>query len=187
MTNIKEKEVSQREIKIVDLFCGIGGFRKGFEQTGIKTKCVLSADIDEYATAVYNYNFKENKKPTDITKLKSEDIPDHDILMAGVPCQAWSIAGKRRGFEDARGTLWYDIFRIMDFKKPKYVLLENVKGLISHNDSKSLELILETISSIGYLVDFKILNSKDFGVPQNRERIFILAIRKEFVDETKHI
>lgn len=205
MIKINEKEVSQREIKIVDLFCGIGGFRKGFEQTGIKTKCVLSADIDEYATAVYNYNFKENKKPTDITKLKSEEIPDHDILCSGFPCQNFSIAGKRKGFNGTRGTLFFEICRIARDKKTPILFLENVKGLLSHGNrttgifydkckktystkqtrgseevtfkpsGETFSIIADKLYELDYVGEAGVINSKHHGVPQTRERVFIVG------------
>ena len=167
-------------IKFIDLFCGVGGFRIALENAG--HECVFSSDIDRYAGWVYEYKFGE-KPSGDITKINAEDIPDHDLLCGGVPCQSWSMAGKRRGFEDARGTLWYDVFRIAKVKKPKYLLLENVKGILSHDEGRSFEKILEAICEIGYVVDYTLVNSKYFGVPQNRERVFILAIRKDLVNK----
>ena len=193
------------KIKIIDLFGGIGGFRYGIENAGIKTKCVLYADIDKYATAVYNYNFKENWKPTDITKLKSEDIPDHDILCGGFPCQSFSTAGKRKGFNDTRGTLFFEICRIARDKKSPVLFLENVKGLLSHGNrttgifydkrkktystkqtrgsdevtlkasGETFGIIANTLYELDYLGEAGTLNSKHFGVPQNRERVFIIG------------
>ena len=187
------------EIKIVDLFSGIGGFRHGIENAVSKqvrdcgseqnlqnrrnstnperrqVTCVLLADIDKYATAVYNYNFKENWKPTDITKLKSEDIPDHDILCGGFPCVSFSIAGKRLGFKDTRGTLFFEIARIAKVKQPRFLFLENVKGLLSHDNGRTFARILATLDEIGYDAEWECINSRYFGVPQNRERVFIIG------------
>ena len=119
----------------------------------------------------------------DITKVSTEDIPDHELLVGGVPCQAWSIAGKRKGFEDSRGTMWFECFRIIEAKKPKHLLLENVKGILSHNGGNSFERICESICELGYVIDFDVLNSKNFGVPQNRERVFLIGIREDLLDE----
>src|SRR5690606_28010803 len=114
----------------------------------------------------------------DVTKIDAKDVPDHDILTAGFPCQAFSVAGKRKGFEDTRGTLFFEVARIAKEKQPKVVLLENVKGLVSHDKGRTFKIILETMESLGYTVWHKVLNSKYFGVPQNRERIFIVCIRE---------
>ena len=160
-------------MKFISLFGGVGGFDLPLIKAG--HECVAYYEIDKYCVQVYNKNFGTNYETTDITKLDAKDIPDHDLLCGGVPCQSWSIAGKRKGFEDPRGSMWYEVFRIAKEKKPKYLLLENVKGLLSHNGGKSFEQICEAICEIGYAIDFTILNSKDFGVAQNRERIFILA------------
>lgn len=173
-------------IKIASLFSGIGGFEKGILQAMPNANIVFSSEIDKYARQIYKKNYGVEPHG-DITKIKASNIPDHDILVAGVPCQAWSIAGKRCGFEDSRGTMWYEVFRIMKEKKPKLALLENVKGILSHDNGKSFELICETLCDIGYVIDFAVLNSKYFGVPQNRERVFILAIRNDLLDKTQVI
>ena len=169
----------KKEIKIADLFGGVGGFRLGIERA-INSSCVFYSEIDKFAVQTYNKNFKENHKPTDITKIRAENIPDFDILCGGFPCQAFSIAGKRRGFQDTRGTLFFEIARIIKAKKPKLVFLENVKGLLNHEKGQTFSIIIQTISELGYDVQWMVLNSKFFGVPQNRERVFIIgSIRGE--------
>ncbi len=161
------------KIKFIDLFAGIGGFRLGFEQADCS--CVFSSEIDEHACKMYELNFKENPY-CDITKLNARDIPDFDILCAGFPCQAFSICGKQLGFEDkTRGTLFFDICRILSEKKPKVFVLENVFNLEKHDKGRTLSIMLETLNSLGYTVNYKVLNAKDFGVPQNRERIIIVG------------
>lgn len=160
------------------LFSGIGGFETGiFQALGRENvDVVFASEIDKYATASYETIYKHKPKG-DITKINEIDIPSHDILVGGFPCQAFSIAGKRNGFEDTRGTLFFEIARIAKEKKPKVMVLENVKGLISHDGGRTLEIIIKTLSDLGYKVDFNILNSKYHGVPQNRERIFIIALK----------
>jgi len=137
----------------------------------------MASEIDKFAVKAYEaiYGYKPKG---DVTKIDAKDVPDHDILTAGFPCQAFSIAGKRLGFEDTRGTLFFEVARIAKEKKPKVVLLENVKGLVSHDKGRTFKIILETMESLGYTVWHKVLNSKYFGVPQNRERIFIVCIRE---------
>jgi len=127
----------ENEIRYADLFGGVGGFRKGIEQSGANAKCVFYSDIDKYSVQTYNKNFKENHKPTDITKIRTDDIPEIDMLCGGFPCQAFSIAGKRRGFNDTRGTLFFEIARIIKAKRPKIIFLENVKGLLNHNKGET--------------------------------------------------
>ncbi len=162
----------------IDLFAGIGGFRIAFQSLG--GKCVFSSEIDQYAQKTYEENFGELPLG-DITKISEKDVPDHDILTAGFPCQAFSIAGRKGGFNDTRGTLFFDVARIIKEKQPKAFFLENVKGLTSHNKGKTLEVILNTLrEDLGYFVpDPQIINAKNFGVPQNRERIFIVGFRKD--------
>lgn len=163
----------------IDLFAGIGGFRLAFQNLG--GKCVFGSEIDPYARKTYERNFGEIPFG-DITKISEKDVPDHDILTGGFPCQAFSIAGKKSGFDDTRGTLFFDVARIIKEKQPKAFFLENVKGLISHNRGKTLEVILNTLrKDLNYFVpDPQVMNAKDFGVPQNRERIFIVGFRKDF-------
>jgi len=166
------------KFEFIDLFAGIGGFRIAFQNLG--GKCVFSSEWDKYSQQTYEKNFGEVPFG-DITKINEKEIPDHDILCAGFPCQAFSIAGKRSGFEDTRGTLFFDVARIIKEKQPKAFFLENVKGLVSHDRGKTLKTILNTLrEDLGYFVpDPQVLNAKDFGVPQNRERIFIVGFRKD--------
>lgn len=162
----------------IDLFAGIGGMRIAFQNLG--GKCVFSSEWDRYAQITYENNFGELPFG-DITKINEKDIPEHDILVAGFPCQAFSIAGRRGGFEDTRGTLFFDVARILKEKQPKAFFLENVKGLVNHDRGKTLKVILNTLrEDLDYYVpDPQIVNAKDFGVPQNRERIFIVGFRKD--------
>jgi DNA (cytosine-5)-methyltransferase 1 len=164
--------------KFIDLFAGIGGFRIAFQKLG--GKCVFSSEIDKYCKITYEENFGEVPFG-DIKEIHEKDVPDHDILLAGFPCQTFSIAGKKAGFKDVRGTLFFDIARILKKKKPKAFLLENVKGLNHHDKGKTLATILNVLrKDLDYYVPQpEILNAKDFGVPQNRERIFIVGFRKD--------
>jgi DNA (cytosine-5)-methyltransferase 1 len=176
-------------MKFIDLFCGIGGFRIAFESVG--GECVFSSDIDKYACETYRANFNEYPL-NDITKINEKELPDFDILCAGFPCQPFSIGGLRKGFHDTRGTLFYDIERILREKKPKAFILENVKGLANHDKGKTLEVIINKLSKrvnyqqnesksndcLNYDVHYRVINSKQFGVPQNRERIYIIGFEK---------
>ena len=180
-------------IKSIDLFAGIGGIRLGFEQAfGEDLKTVFVSEWDEYAQKTYKANFDDDFEIAgDITKISEDDIPDFDICLAGFPCQAFSLAGQRKGFEDdykgmSRGTLFFDVARICERKKPKVIFCENVKGLTIHDKGRTFDIIKNTLREIGYTPFEHILNSKDFGVPQNRERIYIVAFRndiapKEFI------
>jgi DNA (cytosine-5)-methyltransferase 1 len=159
-------------LKFIDLFAGIGGTRLGFENHF--TDCVFSSEIDHYAKITYKKNFGYEPYG-DITKINELDIPNFDILLAGFPCQPFSNAGLKKGFEDIRGTLFFHIVRIAKFHQPKVIFLENVKGLKNHNRGETLRIIESSLQKIGYKVFSKILNSKDYGVPQNRERIYIIA------------
>ncbi len=170
--------IKKPKFTFIDLFAGIGGFRIAMQE--LKGKCVFSSEIDKYAKQTYDLNFGEVPFG-DITKIDENDIPEHDILCAGFPCQAFSIAGKRKGFEDeTRGTLFFDIKRIIDAKRPKAFFLENVKGLTNHDKGRTLKTILKVLrEDLDYFVpEPRIMNAKDFGVPQNRERIFIVGFRK---------
>lgn len=162
----------------IDLFAGIGGFRIAFQQLG--GKCVFGSEIDQEARRTYLANFGE-LPAGDITAVPAEEVPDHDILTGGFPCQAFSIAGRRGGFEDTRGTLFFDAARIIRFKRPKAFFLENVKGLANHDRGKTLSVILKVLrEDLGYFVpEPRIINAKYFGVPQNRERIFIIGFRED--------
>jgi len=163
------------EIRFIDVFSGIGGFRLGLEKAG-GYRCVWSCDWDKYASKVYARHFGgENHYAGDVRQVEASSIPDHDVLCAGFPCQAFSVAGKRRGFEDPRGTLFYEVTRIARAKRPRILFLENVKGLLSHDDGHTFRVILEELGRIGYHCEWQILNSKWFGVPQRRERVFIIG------------
>lgn len=166
------------KLKFIDLFAGIGGIRTAF--TNLGAECVFSSELDKYCQETYKANFGETPAG-DIRLIKPEDIPDHDILTAGFPCQAFSIAGKRAGFEDIRGTLFFEAARIIKIKKPKVVFLENVKGLVNHDKGNTLRTILSVLrDELNYYVpDPHIINAKDFGVPQNRERVIIIGFRKD--------
>ncbi len=168
----EKNDMKSRKLKYIDLFCGIGGFRLAIEQAafevGASIKCVFSSDIDEECQNVYEANF-DDKPLGDITGIDAKDIPSHDILLAGFPCQPFSIIGHRKGFEDTRGTLFFDIARIIEAKKPKVFVLENVKLLTGHNKGKTLGRILEALRDLRYHVDFRVLNALDFGLPQKRD------------------
>src|SRR5699024_9930721 len=144
--------------------------------------CVFASEIDKFAAKAYEALYGEDVLHGDVMEIDAKDVPDHDLLVGGFPCQSFSVAGNRGGFEDARGTLFFEVARIADEKKPKAILAENVKGLVGHDKGKTLDTIVKTLNDIGYRVDFEVLNSKYFGVPQNRERIFILAVRDDLID-----
>ena len=172
-------------LRFVDLFCGIGGFHLAMEQVGKEftketnreTRCVFASDIDDEVQAAYEANF--GLKPHgDITQVPSAQIPDHDLLFAGFPCQAFSICGDRKGFEDARGTLFFEIARILEAKRPAAFVLENVKQLRGHDEGRTLKVILKTLDELGYCVDYRVLNALDYGLPQRRERIILVGFRE---------
>ena len=160
--------------KFIDLFAGIGGFRLGMEKAGFK--CIFSVEIDKHCQEVYKNNF-DCEPAKDLMKIPLSHIPEHDILTAGFPCQSFSICGKRKGFADKRGSLFFRICEIIKSKQPKLIFLENVKYLIYHDHGKTLEKILAILCQLGYYVNFKVLNSLHFGVPQNRERIIIICTK----------
>lgn len=186
---INEKNAQQsalpKRIQYIDLFCGIGGFRyainQACEKLGIKSECVFSSDIDKYAQQSYEANFGE-RPSGDITKIKETSIPQFDLLLGGFPCQAFSICGLQKGFSDTtRGTLFFDIARIIKEKEPQAFVLENVKNLASHDGGKTLKTIIEVLrDELGYHVDYRMLNALDFGLPQKRERIIIVGSKKPF-------
>ena len=183
-------------MKFIDLFAGIGGFRYGLQKVEIESEsssdhesgasqhgqrafhCVWSNEWDKYANQIYKKHYGECDT-RDIRTVDTKDIPDHDLLCAGFPCQSFSIAGKRLGFEDTRGTMFFEIARIIRDKRPRYFLLENVKGLLSHDEGKTFQTILGVLSDLGYEYQWQVLNSKNFGVPQNRERVFIVGHLRE--------
>lgn len=192
----------QREIKYIDLFAGVGGFHYGIDRAYLQQEtgkqslspkgdfslptvsygdkwneqclCVYSNEWDKYANSVYRRHYGECDS-RDIRTVKAEEIPDFDLLCGGFPCQAFSVAGKRAGFDDTRGTLFFEVARILRDKRPRYLVLENVKGLLSHDSGKTFQVILGVLSDIGYDVQWQVLNSKNFGVPQNRERVYIVG------------
>lgn len=169
-------------IKFIDLFAGTGGIRLGFEQAcekfNIQTECVFSSEIDKNACASYELNFGHNPL-SDITQV--EELPSFDFMLAGFPCQSFSYAGKRRGFGETRGTLFFEVERLLAKYKPQGFLLENVRGLTTHDQGRTFETIIHSLKSIGYSVDYFLLNSSNFGVPQNRVRIYIVGILNEQV------
>ena len=193
-----------KQYNSIDLFAGIGGIRLGFDRAfedNIKT--VFVSEWDEHAQKTYKANFTDDFEIAgDITKIKEKDIPSFDICLAGFPCQAFSLAGQRKGFDDdykgnCRGTLFLDVARICEHHKPKVIFCENVKGLVIHDKGRTFKIICKTFEDLGYKVFHKVLNSKDFGVPQNRERIYIVAFRDdvapdefvfpEITDDTKRL
>ncbi len=188
-------------MKYFDTFTGIGGFTLAIENINeiynlrpnelansqrpeelhntpneqLKWECVGYSEIDKYASSIYQKHYPEHKNYGDITKINAEELPDFDLLVGGFPCQAFSIAGKRGGFEDTRGTLFFDLARILQTKKPRLFVFENVKGLLSHDKGNTFKTIIATIDELGYDCQWQVLNSKNFGVPQNRERVFIVG------------
>lgn len=192
-------------MKYFSMFSGIGGFELGIERayrnqqstkkfkdkegrnrdsneeggnvlpSTITPLCVGYSEIDKYAIQTYLKHFPDHKNYGDAREIKPSELPDFDMLCGGFPCQAFSIAGKRRGFEDTRGTLFFEIARIIEVKRPKIILLENVKGLLNHNKGETFKVIIQTLSELGYNIQWMVLNSKFFGVPQNRERVFIIG------------
>ena len=170
---------SNKNFKFIDLFAGIGGIRLGFEKVfKDESSFVFASEIDKFAQTTYYANF--NHLPSgDITCIKASEIPSFDILLAGFPCQPFSNAGLKKGFDDTRGTLFFDIARIAKYHKPKVLFLENVKGFKNHDKGNTFKVVKNSLEDMGYKVYAKVLNAKDFGVPQNRERIYIVA----FLDE----
>ena len=173
-------------MKFIDLFGGIGGFRLGLEKASEQFECVDYIEYDKYAVKSYNAIFKEEHEPRDVTKLSKSEIPDHDLLCAGFPCQSFSVAGNRQGTDEARGKLFREIARIAEAKRPEMLLLENVKGILSQKavkDGESVEgtkghaftEVLQALHELGYCLEWQVLNSKNWGVPQNRERVFIVG------------
>ena len=191
-----------KTIKFIDLFSGIGGIRKGFElacaDRKLQTKCVFSSEIKPHALEIFHQNHPDEEIYGDITKVDPKDIPDFDFLLAGFPCQAFSAAGKRLGFLDTRGTLFFDVERILKEKKPFGFVLENVEGLVNHDKKnpkdkigQTLATILHSLETLGYKINWRVLNAKDFGVPQERKRIYIVGTKVNTPDldsfEPKHV
>lgn len=174
----RQSHFLDKQMKFLDLFAGIGGFRLGMESAG--HECVGFCEIDKYARASYKaiHNTEGEIELHDITRVTDESIRgigSVDIICGGFPCQAFSIAGNRRGFEDTRGTLFFEIARFASILRPKYLFLENVRGLLNHDKGNTFEIILSALDELGYNVEWQVLNSKNFGVPQNRERVFIIG------------
>jgi DNA (cytosine-5)-methyltransferase 1 len=167
--------------KFIDLFAGIGGLRIPFEELG--GKCVFTSELDPHARETYLLNFTDSHLiDTDISAADLASIPEHDLVLAGFPCQPFSHAGKKQGFADTRGTLFFFIAEIARLHRPKALLLENVRGLLNHDRGNTFRRILETLDELGYHVQSQVLNARDFGLPQNRQRIFIVAIRNDIQD-----
>ena len=182
MINIEKKYLEG--YSFIDLFAGLGGFRLALESLG--AKCVYSNEWDEPVQRVYKENFGDLPEG-DITQVDEKSIPDHDILCAGFPCQAFSISGKQRGFEDSRGTLFFDVARIVKEKKPKIVFLENVKNFAAHDNGRTLEVVRGVMEELGYTFYQKVLNAVDYGIPQKRERIYMVCFRNDLnVDDFKY-
>lgn len=171
-------------IRIIDLFAGIGGIRLGFQQAGgkHKIKSVFVSEWDKHAAQTYSANFPGEEIYGDITQKDADEIPDHDILLAGFPCQPFSQAGRKQGFEETRGTLFFDIERILVAKQPAAFILENVKHLVTHDKKRTFTIILKHLDAAGYRVFPQVLRARDFGVPQNRERIYIVGFLDHNVD-----
>lgn len=183
--------MQEKSIKFIDIFAGMGGIRLGFEQAfnkaGYKTECVLTSEIKDAAVKTLKTNFKDEDVKGDITQIQTEDIPDFDFLLGGFPCQAFSVAGKQRGFADTRGTLFFEIERILSEKKPYGFILENVEGLVTHDRIKSsdtmgrtLKTILKSLKTLGYKVNWKVIDAQNFGLAQARNRVYIIGTK---VDE----
>ena len=177
-----EEKTRKYQGTFIDLFAGIGGFRMAFNNEGFK--CVFSSEINKHCQEVYFNNYNELPYG-DITKINPNEMPDFDILTGGFPCQPFSICGRKRGFEDTRGTLFFNICNIIKEKQPKVVVLENVKHLIHHDKGNTFKVIIASLEDLGYWVTYKILNAKHFGVPQNRERIIIVASKYSKFDFNK--
>ena len=174
MIEIKEKLL--KNMTFIDLFAGLGGFRIALESLG--AKCVYSNEWNKSVQKVYAENFGEIPDG-DITKVNEKNIPEHDILCAGFPCQAFSISGKQRGFEDSRGTLFFDVARIIKAKKPRIILMENVKNFATHDNGHTLEVVRTTMEELGYTFFQKVLNAVNYGIPQKRERIYIVCFKND--------
>lgn len=164
-----------RKLRVYDMFSGLGGFRIALEK--LDCKVVGYCDNDKYAQKFYTqaYDTKNEVFNNDAREINTKELPNFDILCAGFPCQSFSIAGKRRGFKDTRGTMFFEVARVLKDKRPRYFILENVKGLLSHDGGQTFQTILKVLTDLGYSVQWQVLNSKDFGVPQNRERVYIVG------------
>ncbi len=177
MIKVESYEKKLNGYKFIDLFAGIGGFHYALKSFG--AKCIFASEIDKKAAEIYHLNHKLLPEG-DITKIDEQDIPQHDILCAGFPCQAFSVSGKQKGFEDTRGTLFFDVARIVNYHKPAVLFLENVKNFANHDNGKTLRVVVDTLSAMNYSVYHKVLNTNRFGLPQNRERIYIVAFHNSY-------
>lgn len=187
----RQKQMEQKIIRIVDLFAGLGGMRIGFtnglKKQGFQTKCVFTSEIKKYAIKAYQNHFGDDKIYGDITQIKTKDIPDFDVLLAGFPCQPFSFAGKGLGFADTRGTLFFEIERILkerinEANPVKAFLLENVEGLVKHDNGNTLAVIIARLEMLGYKVSWKVLDSRNFGLAQSRKRIYIVGTLNKKID-----
>ncbi len=178
MIEVSDIEQRLKDYTFIDLFAGIGGFHYALNSFG--ANCVFASEIDKNASSVYEENH-QIKPFGDITQIDEKEIPKHDILCGGFPCQAFSISGKQKGFEDTRGTLFFDIARIVKFHKPKILFLENVKNFEKHDKGNTLKTVKNTLEKLGYTIFYKVLNTSHFGLPQNRERIYIIGFYKDFI------
>lgn len=166
-----------KKLKIIDLFAGIGGIRKGFEDENVE--CVFSSEWDKYAQKTYEANYGEIPRG-DITQIDEKDIPDFDVLLAGFPCQPFSKIGKREGFlNETQGTLFFDVLRILTYHRPSSFLLENVTGLLTIDGGKTIETIYKALTNLGYTIKMEVLNAAEFGLPQNRRRVYIVGFLEE--------
>lgn len=173
---MENRKTNKKTFSFIDLFAGIGGFRLALEDFG--GICSFSSEWDKNSQDIYCKNFNEFPHG-DITRIREEEVPDHDVLCAGFPCQAFSIAGKRKGFKDARGTLFFDVARIANYHKPDVLFLENVKNFVKHDGGNTIKTVLNILNDIGYKSFYKILRSSDYGLPQARERVYIVAFNKK--------
>ncbi len=181
----RRKRTANKDVKFIDLFAGLGGIRLGFETAfenhGFNPQCVFSSEIKEYAIKAYKKYYKEETVAGDITQIDTKDIPDFDFLLAGFPCQPFSAAGRGLGFEDTRGTLFFDIERILKEKKPYGFLLENVEGLVNHDNGRTLKIIVTHLQKLGYFVSYKLIDSRYHGLPQSRKRVYIVGAREAHI------
>jgi DNA (cytosine-5)-methyltransferase 1 len=173
---MKKQHIFPKQFSFIDLFAGIGGFRLALEEFG--GKCVYSSEWDKNAQDTYEANFGE-RPDGDITKVDEKSIPTYNVICAGFPCQTFSISGKQKGFEDTRGTLFFDIARIAKHHKPEILFLENVKNFEKHDNGKTLEVVKKTLNEIGYNVFYKVLNASHYGAPTSRQRIYFVCFRKD--------
>lgn len=177
----RRKRTANKEVKFIDLFAGLGGIRLGFEnafrEKGFEPKCVFSSEIKDYAIKAYKNYYNETEVAGDITQIDASDIPDFQFLLAGFPCQPFSAAGLQLGFEDTRGTLFFEIARILKEKQPYGFLLENVEGLVNHENGKTLSVIVNNLKQLGYYVSYKLIDSQYFGLAQSRKRVYIVGTK----------